>query len=164
MPRVHEGHLVGRGRRFAIVVSRFNDLIGRQLLDGALDALRRHDVADDDVEVFHVSGAFEMPLVAKRVAAIGRFAAVICVGAVIRGATPHFEYVANTAARGISEASLATGVPVIFGLLTTETLEQALERAGGKAGNRGWDAALTALEMADLLAKLGDGKWPRDEA
>jgi 6,7-dimethyl-8-ribityllumazine synthase len=152
MPKVYEGHLVGRGRRFAIVVSRFNELIGRQLLDGAVGALTRHGVADGDIEVFWVPGAFELPLVAKRAAASGRFAAVVCIGVVIRGATPHFDFVAGAAASGIAEAALATGVPVIFGVLTTETIEQALERAGTKAGNRGWDAALAALEMADLLA------------
>lgn len=151
MPHVHEGQLSGRGRRFAIVAARFNELIGRQLLAGALDGLTRHGVAEADIEVFWVPGAFEIPLVAKRAAASGRFAAVVCVGAIIRGATPHFDLVAQQAARGVAEAALATGVPVIFGILTTDTIEQALERAGTKAGNRGWDAALAALEMADLL-------------
>lgn len=156
MPKVHEGHLAGQGRRFAVVAARFNELIGRQLLAGALDGLARHGVADADVEVFWVPGAFEVPQMAKRAAASGRFAAVICVGAVIRGATPHFDLVAQNAARGVAEAALSTGVPVIFGILTTDTVEQALERAGTKAGNRGWDAALAALEMADLAAKFDE--------
>jgi len=150
----YEGKLVGAGARFALVVGRFNEMISTRLLDGALDCLRRHDVADDDVDVAWVPGAWEMPLVARRLAASGRYDAVVCLGAVIRGGTPHFEYVAGEAAKGIAKASLDTGVPVVFGVLTTDTVEQAVERAGTKAGNKGWAAAQTALEMASLLRQL----------
>jgi len=150
----YEGKLVGAGARFALVVGRFNEMISTRLLDGALDCLRRHDVADDDVDVAWVPGAWEMPLVARRLAASGRYDAVVCLGAVIRGGTPHFEYVAGEAAKGIAKASLDTGVPVVFGVLTTDTIEQAVERAGTKAGNKGWAAAQTALEMASLLRQL----------
>lgn len=152
--RAIEGSLVGTGRRVAIVASRFNDTIGRRLLEGALDGLRRHGVADDDIAVAWVPGAFEIPLVARRLAASGAYDAVICVGAVIRGATPHFDLVAGNVASGIAAASSETGVPVIFGVLATETIEQALERSGTKAGNSGFNAALAAIEMANLLAEL----------
>jgi len=141
--------------RVAIVAARFNELITRQLLQGALEALRRHGAADDDITVAWVPGAFEIPLAATKLAQSGRFDAVVCVGAVIRGATPHFDYVAGTAASGIGRAALDTGVPVIFGVLTTDTIEQAVERAGTKAGNKGWDAALAAIEMANLMKELG---------
>jgi 6,7-dimethyl-8-ribityllumazine synthase len=154
--RTFEGDLIGRGRRFAIVASRFNETIGRRLLDGALDGLRRHGVADGDIAVAWVPGAFEIPLVAKRLAAGGRHDAVICVGAVIRGATPHFDYVAGNVAAGIAAAGRETGVPIIFGVLTTDTLEQALERSGIKAGNNGFGAATAAIEMANVLAALAD--------
>ncbi len=149
-----EGKLSGKGMKFALVVGRFNELISSRLYEGALDCLRRHDVADADVDVAWVPGAFEMPLVAKRLAGSGAYDAVVCLGAVIRGGTPHFDYVAGEAAKGIAKVSLDTGVPVVFGVLTTDTIEQAVERAGTKAGNKGWAAASTALEMANLQRAL----------
>jgi 6,7-dimethyl-8-ribityllumazine synthase len=149
-----EGKLGGKGMKFALVVGRFNEMISTRLYEGALDCLRRHDVREADVDVAWVPGAFEMPLVAGRLAASGRYDAVICLGAVIRGGTPHFEYVAAEAAKGIAKITLDTGVPVAFGVLTTDTIEQAVERAGTKAGNKGWSAASTALEMANLLRTL----------
>jgi 6,7-dimethyl-8-ribityllumazine synthase len=149
-----EGKLNGKGMKFALVVGRFNELISSRLYEGALDCLRRHDVDDGDVDVAWVPGAFEMPLVAKRLAAAGGYDAVVCLGAVIRGGTPHFDYVAGEAAKGIAKVSLDTGVPVVFGVLTTDTIEQAVERAGTKAGNKGWAAASTALEMANLQRAL----------
>lgn len=154
--RTIEGSLVGTGRRVAIVASRFNDTIGRRLLEGALDGLRRHGVAGDDIVVVWVPGAFEIPLVARRLAASGGHDAVICLGAVIRGATPHFDLVAGNVASGIAAASRETGVPIIFGVLTTDTIEQALERSGTKAGNSGFNAALAAIEMANVAAGLGE--------
>jgi len=149
-----EGKLSGKGLKFGIVVGRFNEFISTRLLDGALDNLKRHDVGDDDVEVAWVPGAFELPLVAQRMAASRRYDALICLGAVIRGGTPHFDYVAAETAKGIAKVSLDSGVPVIFGVLTTDTIEQAVERAGAKAGNKGWEAATSALEMANLLRAL----------
>ncbi|HET9016710.1 MAG TPA: 6,7-dimethyl-8-ribityllumazine synthase [Thermomicrobiaceae bacterium] len=149
-----EGMLTGRGKRFAIVVSRFNELIGSQLLDGARDALVRHEVVDEDITVAWVPGAFEIPLVAKRAASTKRYDAVICLGAVIRGATPHFDYVAAEVSKGIANVGLETGVPTIFGVLTTDSIEQAIERAGTKAGNQGFAAAMAAIEMANLLVEL----------
>jgi len=154
MSRVFEGGITGQGRRIGIVVARFNEFITKELLAGALLALRRHGVAEGDVDVAWVPGAFELPLVAQTMARTGHYAAIIALGAVIRGATPHFDYVAGQAASGIAAAALATGVPVLFGVLTAETIEQAIERAGSKAGNRGYDAAVAALEMADLLRQL----------
>jgi len=155
MPEI-EGRFVGEGRRFALVVSRFNEAISERLLHGAIDALRRHGVADDGITVARVPGAFEIPLAAKKLAATHRYDAVIGLGVVIRGATPHFDHVANAVSGGIARAALDTGVPVIFGVLTTDTIEQAVERAGTKSGNKGFDAALAALEMADLLRKIPD--------
>jgi 6,7-dimethyl-8-ribityllumazine synthase len=149
-----EGKLNGQGLKFGLVVGRFNELISMRLYEGALDCLRRHDVADGDVDAAWVPGAFELPLVAKRLAESGKYDAVICLGAVIRGGTPHFDYVAGEAAKGIAKVSLDTGVPVVFGVLTTDTIEQAVERAGTKAGNKGWAAAGTALEMANLVRTL----------
>jgi 6,7-dimethyl-8-ribityllumazine synthase len=149
-----EGKLGGKGMKFALVVGRFNEMISTRLYEGALDCLRRHDVAEGDVDAAWVPGAFEMPLVAKRLAESGAYDAVICLGAVIRGGTPHFEYVAAEAAKGIAKVTLDTGVPVVFGVLTTDTIEQAVERAGTKAGNKGWAAASTALEMANLTRAL----------
>ncbi|GBD18629.1 6,7-dimethyl-8-ribityllumazine synthase [bacterium HR27] len=146
--------LTGRGRRFAIVVSRFNELISSQLLRGALDGLVRHEVDPKAIDVVWVPGSFEIPLTAKRLAQTNRYHAVICLGAVIRGATPHFDYVAGEVAKGIANAALETGVPIVFGVLTTDTIEQAVERAGTKLGNKGFEAALTALEMANLFAEL----------
>ncbi|MEZ4571449.1 MAG: 6,7-dimethyl-8-ribityllumazine synthase [Thermomicrobiales bacterium] len=148
---VYEGKLVGRGLRFGIVVGRFNEFIGGKLLDGAKDALIRHEVAEDDIDVAWVPGSFEIPLVAKQLAGSRRYDGVICLGAVIRGATSHFDYVASEVSKGIASVSLETGVPVIFGVLTTDTIEQAIERAGTKAGNKGFEAAVSAIEMANLL-------------
>ncbi|HOB86866.1 MAG TPA: 6,7-dimethyl-8-ribityllumazine synthase [Bacillota bacterium] len=153
--KIFEGQLVARDYRFALIVSRFNEFISNRLLGGALDALKRHDAAEDNIEVIWIPGAFELPLAAQMAARSGRYDAVICLGAVIRGATPHFEYVAAEAAKGVAKVSLETGVPTIFGVITADTLEQAIERAGTKAGNKGWDAALAAIEMADLKRKLG---------
>jgi 6,7-dimethyl-8-ribityllumazine synthase len=137
-----------------VVAARFNELVTRKLVQGALDGLRASGVSDDDVDVAWVPGAFELPIVARRLAGSGVYDAVVCLGAVIRGETPHFDHVATQAAAGVREAGVATGVPVIFGVLTTDTLEQALARAGGDHGNKGWDAALAALEMASLLEQL----------
>lgn len=150
----YEGLLTGRGLRIGIVVGRFNEFIGGKLLDGANDALIRHEVAADDIDVAWVPGSFEIPLVAKRMAESGRYDAVICLGAVIRGATSHFDYVANEVSKGIASVGLETGLPVIFGVLTTDTIEQAIERAGTKAGNKGFEAAMTAIEMANLLKTI----------
>ncbi len=152
--RTHEGAFDVRGRRFAVAAGRFNGVVTTRLVDGATAAFRRQGVSDDDVEVAWVPGAFELPLVARRLADSGQFDAVVCLGAVIRGETAHFEFVAAEAARGIQQVSLETGVACIFGVLTTETLEQALDRAGGKHGNKGWDAAVSAMEMAAILDAL----------
>lgn len=154
MGRVFQGDLVGSGRRIGIVVSRFNEFITRQLLEGARDCLLRHGVDDGAIDVAWVPGAMEISLIAKRMAATGLYDAVICLGAVIRGATPHFEYVSSSVAGGVASASLDTGVPIVFGVLTTDTIEQAVERAGTKAGNKGYDAALAALEMASLVEAI----------
>lgn len=153
MATILEGKLSGSGRTFAIVVSRFNDFITEKLLAGALDCLERHGADPAGVTVVRVPGSFEIPLVAKRLAGQG-FDAVICLAAVIRGGTPHFEYVAAEVSKGIAQVGLESGVPVIYGVVTADTIEQAVERAGTKMGNRGWDAALTALEMADLVTRL----------
>ena len=155
MAKTLEGILKAEGMKFALVVARFNDFIGSRLLDGALDALRRHGASDEDQTVVWVPGSFEIPLVAKRLAASGKYDAVLALGAVIRGSTAHFEYVAAEVSKGVAQASLETGVPVIFGVLTTDTIEQAVERAGTKAGNKGADAALAGVEMVDLMRKLG---------
>jgi 6,7-dimethyl-8-ribityllumazine synthase len=152
--KVHRETAEGRGRRFALAVSRFNEPVTSKLLEGALAAFRRHGVADEDVEVAWTPGAFELPLVALRLARSDQFDAVVCLGAVVRGETPHFDFVAGEAARGIRRAGLETGVPCIFGVLTTDTLEQALDRAGGNHGNKGWDAALAAMEMGGLMDSL----------
>ena len=152
---VYEGKLVApTAARFAIVVGRFNEFITSKLLGGAMDMLARHDVAAEAVDVVWSPGSFEIPLVAKKLAAGGTYAAVICLGAVIRGGTDHYEYVAAEVAKGVAQASMATGVPCLFGVLTCDTLEQAIERAGTKAGNKGADAAAAAIEMANLLAQL----------
>ncbi len=154
MVKFIEGNLKGDGRKIGIIVSRFNSFIAEKLLDGAIDTLVRSGVSDKNIEVARVPGAYEIPLVAQKMARAGKYDAVICLGAVIRGATPHFDYVAGEAAKGIAQVSLDTGVPVMFGVLTTETIEQAIERAGTKAGNKGSDCALAALEMIDLLARF----------
>ena len=154
MPRIIEGDIVERGGRYAIVASRFNDFITARLLDGALDALRRHGVPDNAITVAWVPGAFELPIVCRRLVASGKHDAVIALGAVIRGSTAHFDYVAGEAARGVSAAG-GGNVPVIFGVLTTDTIEQAIERAGSKMGNKGGEAAVTAIEMVNLLREVG---------
>jgi 6,7-dimethyl-8-ribityllumazine synthase len=151
------GDFAARGRRFAVAASRFNELVVRKLLDGAVECLRAHGVADDDLDVAWVPGSFELPLVALSLARSGGYDAVICLGAVIRGETAHFDHVAGQASTGIREAAQETGVPVVFGVLTTDTLEQAVDRAGGKHGNKGWDAAMAAMEMASLLEQLPKG-------
>ncbi|PKN72515.1 MAG: 6,7-dimethyl-8-ribityllumazine synthase [Candidatus Cloacimonetes bacterium HGW-Cloacimonetes-3] len=155
--KVIEGNLVSKGYRIALVVSRFNEFIGHKLLDGAMDCLLRHEVKDKDIKVIWVPGAFEIPMIAQEVALDKNVDAVICLGAVIRGATPHFEYVSSEVTKGIAQVSLATRKPVIFGILTTDSVEQAIERAGTKAGNKGFSAATAALEMLGLLAELRNG-------
>jgi len=154
MVKFLEGNLKGDGKKLGIVVSRFNSFISEKLLEGAIDALVRSGVKDKDIEVARVPGAFEIPLVAQKMAKAGRYDAVICLGVVIRGATPHFDYVAGEVAKGTAQVMLDTGVPVLFGVLTTETIEQAIERAGTKAGNKGADVAVAALEMINLVAAL----------
>lgn len=148
--KTFEGHLVGTGLRVGIVAGRFNELIVSKLVGGALDALKRHGVEEEHVDVAWVPGAFEIPLIAKKMAESGRYDAVVTLGAVIRGSTPHFDYVCSEAAKGVASLSLSTGIPVIFGVLTTDNIEQAIERAGTKAGNKGWEAATAAIEMANL--------------
>ena len=152
--KIYEGKLLAQDLRFGIIVSRFNDFICDRLLGGALDALKRSGAEEKNIDVFKVPGAFEIPLIAKKVAGTGRFDAVICLGAVIRGSTPHFDYVANEVSKGVASVSLESSIPISFGVLTTDTLEQAIERAGSKAGNKGWDAAMAAIEMANLVKQL----------
>jgi 6,7-dimethyl-8-ribityllumazine synthase len=149
-----EGNLTGQGLKFALVVGRFNDLFSTRLLSGAQDALARHGVDPAGVDVAFVPGAFEIPLVAHKLAASGRYDAIVALGVIIRGGTPHFEYVASEASKGIAKVSLDTGVPVLFGIITADTIEQAVERAGTKAGNKGWDAAVAAIEMANLMRAM----------
>lgn len=149
-----EGELLAKGLKFAIITSRFNEFITGRLLEGALDALARHGASEQNIDIVKVPGSFELPLAAKTMAAKKTYDAVICLGTIIRGATPHFEYVAAEASKGIASASIETGVPIAFGVLTTDTIEQAIERAGSKSGNKGWDAALVAIEMAQLMKKL----------
>ena len=149
--KVIEGKLISRGYKFALVVSRFNEFISSRLLEGALDCLKRHNVNDEDISVIWVPGAFEIPLIAKKLAKSGKYAGVVCLGTVIRGATSHYDYVCGEVSKGIANVSLDTEVPFIFGIVTTENIEQAIERAGTKAGNKGYDAAVTAIEMANLL-------------
>jgi 6,7-dimethyl-8-ribityllumazine synthase len=154
MPNFIEGKFDATGLKFGIIVGRFNSFIGERLLEGALDAIVRHGGADGDVDVLRVPGAFEIPLAARKMADRGRYDAIICLGAVIRGSTPHFDYVAGEVTKGIAHVSLESGVPVIFGVLTTDTIEQAVERAGTKAGNKGFDAAVTAIEMVNVFKEL----------
>jgi 6,7-dimethyl-8-ribityllumazine synthase len=149
-----EGNLIARGFSFALVVSRFNEFISNRLLEGALDALKRHEADMDAVDIAWAPGSFEIPLVAKKLAESGKYQAVICLGAVIRGGTPHFDYVAAEVSKGIARASQDTGVPVVFGIVTADNIEQAVERAGAKQGNKGWQAALTGIEMANLMGNL----------
>ncbi|MDH3345285.1 MAG: 6,7-dimethyl-8-ribityllumazine synthase [Desulfobacteraceae bacterium] len=151
MPKIIEAKLLAEGKKFGLVVSRFNNFITERLLEGALDGLLRSGGRDEDIEIVKVPGAFEIPLIAKKMAATGRYHAIICLGAVIRGATPHFDYVSAEVSKGIAVVSLESQVPVIFGIVTTDTIEQAIERAGTKAGNKGWSAAITAIEMANLI-------------
>ncbi|WP_426453485.1 6,7-dimethyl-8-ribityllumazine synthase [Paenibacillus sp. S-38] len=154
MAKVYEGHLVSQGLRYGIVVGRFNEFITNKLLGGALDALKRHGVQEDEIEIAWVPGAFEIPLITQKMAESGRYDAVITLGAVIRGSTPHFDYVCSEAAKGVAAIALKTGVPTIFGVLTTDSIEQAVERAGTKAGNKGWEAAASAIEMANLTKQF----------
>ena len=154
MPKFFEGKLQAEGKKFGIVIARFNSFIAERLLEGALDTLLRSGVKDKEIEVARVPGAFEIPLVAQKMVKSGRYDAVICLGAVIRGSTPHFDFVANEATKGIAQASMESGVPLIFGFLTTDSIEQAIERAGSKAGNKGSECAATAIEMVNLLPQL----------
>lgn len=154
MAKIIQGDLSGKGLRVGIVAARFNDFITARLLDGALDGLQRHGVAENDIEIVKVPGSYEIPLAAKMMAQTKKFHTVICLGAVIRGATPHFEYVSAEVSKGVAAVSIDSGVPVIFGVLTTDTIEQAVERAGTKSGNKGWDAAISAIEMANVMKQL----------
>ncbi len=152
--KTYEGKLIARDYKFAVIVGRFNEFISGHLLSGALDCLKRHEADEDNIDIIWVPGSFEIPLAAQKAAVSKRYDAVICLGAVIRGATPHFDYVASEVSKGIAAVGLDTGIPVIFGVITSDTLEQAIERAGSKAGNKGWQAAASAIEMADLSKQL----------
>jgi 6,7-dimethyl-8-ribityllumazine synthase len=152
--KTYEGKLIADGLKFGIIVGRFNEFIGGKLLSGALDALKRHGVEENDIEIAWVPGAFEIPLIAKKMAYSKKYDGVICLGAVIRGSTPHFEYVSSEVTKGVAHVSLESEIPVIFGVLTTDSIEQAIERAGTKAGNKGFEAAVTAIEMANLIKQL----------
>jgi 6,7-dimethyl-8-ribityllumazine synthase len=154
-PKTYEGNLLGKGLKFGVVVSRFNEFFSTKLLDGAMDALRRHGVAETDIEIAWTPGSFEIPLIAQKMAESKKYNAVICLGAVIRGGTPHFDYIATEVTKGIAKVNLDTGVPVSYGVITTETLEQAIERSGTKDGNKGFDAAVSAIEMANLVKGIG---------
>jgi 6,7-dimethyl-8-ribityllumazine synthase len=154
MAKVIEGKLSAEGMKFGLVVSRFNDFINKRLMDGALDALNRHGAEDKNISIIMVPGSFEIPLMAKKLADSGNYDAVICLGAVIRGATPHFEYISAEVTKGIAQVALDTGVPISFGILTTDNIEQAIERAGTKSGNKGWDAAISAIEMVNVLKSV----------
>ncbi|MEZ5428694.1 MAG: 6,7-dimethyl-8-ribityllumazine synthase [Pyrinomonadaceae bacterium] len=161
-PKVHQGLLTASGFRFAIVAARWNDFLTAKLIEGALDALERLGADEKAVEIFKVPGSFELPLTSLKVANSGKFDAVICIGTVIRGETPHFEYVAGEAAKGISQASIRTGVPVLFGIVTADTLEQAINRTGVKAGNKGFEAAMSAVELVNLYKTMDGGKEASD--
>ncbi len=154
MPNVIEGKLVSKGKKYGIVIARFNEFISNKLLGGALDALGRHGVADNEIAIVWVPGAFEIPVAAQKMAESGKYDAVIALGAVIRGGTPHFDYVANEVSKGVAHVALAAKIPVLFGVLTTDTIEQAIERAGTKAGNKGFDAAVAAIEMVNVMEQL----------
>jgi len=158
MPKTLEGKLIAKGLKFGMVLSRFNNFIADRLLEGALDALKRSGAEEEDCAVARVPGAFEIPLAAKKMAKSGRYDAIICLGCVIRGATPHFEYIATEVTKGIAHLSLENEIPISFGVLITDTIEQAIERAGTKAGNKGFDAAMSAIEMANLMKEIGKGK------
>jgi 6,7-dimethyl-8-ribityllumazine synthase len=155
MSQRFEGTLLGKGLKFGVVVSRFNEFFSTKLLEGAQDALLRHGVSEADIDVAWTPGSFEMPLIAQKLAATKKYSAIICLGAVIRGGTPHFDYIASEVSKGIAKVNLDTGVPVIFGVITADTLEQAVERSGTKAGNKGFDAAVSAIEMANLVKAIG---------
>lgn len=155
MYRIYEGKLVSEKAKYGIVISRFNELIGNKLLSGSLDCLHRHEVSDDEIEVVWTPGAFEIPAVAHKLSGTDKYDAIICLGAVIRGSTPHFEYVSAEVSKGIAQVALQSGIPVIFGVITADSIEQAIERAGTKSGNRGWDAALSAIEMVNLYRSIG---------
>jgi 6,7-dimethyl-8-ribityllumazine synthase len=155
MAEIIEGSLQSSGLKFAIIIARFNDFVANHLLDGAKDALRRTGSAEKDVKIIRVPGSFEIPVVASRLAGSGEYDAIICLGAILRGETPHFDYIAAEAAKGIAHVTLQTGVPVAFGIITADTMDQAMDRAGAKSGNKGFDAAMTAIEMASLFKKLG---------
>ncbi len=154
MAKVCEGRLIGTGKVFSIVVSRFNEIIGRKLLEGSIDCLTRHGVRDEDISVFWTPGAYEIPITAMRLAKSGKYHAVICLGAIIRGETPHYEYVASESAKGVAEVGLSTGVPTIYGIIVTETLEHAIDRAGARAGNKGAESALAAIELVNLFESM----------
>jgi 6,7-dimethyl-8-ribityllumazine synthase len=154
MPKTIEGKLTAKGKKFALIAARFNDFITDRLVGGAVDALIRSGANDDDIEIVKVPGAFEIPLIAKKLARKEKYDAIICLGAVIRGATPHFDYVSSEVSKGVAMVGLESEIPVIFGILTTDSIEQAIERAGTKSGNKGWDAAITAIEMADLMGEV----------
>lgn len=152
--KIYSGQLSAKGKKFGIVLGRFNDFIGKQLLEGAQDCLLRHGAREQDLEVVMVPGSFEIPVAAKTLADTGRFDAVVCLGVLIRGQTPHFDYIASEVTKGIGQIGLSTGIPLTYGIITADSLEQAIERAGSKAGNKGWEAALAAIEMADLMKKI----------
>jgi 6,7-dimethyl-8-ribityllumazine synthase len=152
--KILQGELQAKGLKFGIIVSRFNEFITSKLLDGALDALVRHGAKEEDIDVIRVPGSFEIPMIARKLALKGTYNAILCLGTVIRGATPHFEYIAAEVSKGIASTAMETGVPIAFGIITSDTIEQAIERAGTKSGNKGWDAAITAIEMAQLIKKL----------
>ena len=154
MPKTFQGKIIGKEIKVGIVISRFNEFISSKLLAGALDCFQRHEVAEDAIDIFWVPGSFEIPLTALKVAASKKYDAVLCLGAVIRGATPHFEYIAAEVTKGIAQVNMQTGIPTIYGVITADTLEQAIERAGTKAGNKGWDAAMAAMEMVDLVKNI----------
>lgn len=154
MPKVIEGKFDATGKKFAIVVSRFNDFITKKLLEGALDGLYRHNASEENITIYYVPGAYEIPLICKKIAETHNFDAVIALGTVIRGNTPHFDYIANEVAKGVAQVNLGTGIPVVFGVLTTDSIEQAIERAGSKGGNKGFDAAMTAIEMISLVNQI----------
>ncbi len=156
MAKIYKGQLSAKGNRFGVVVSRFNEFISKQLLEGVLDCLKRHGANEEDIEIAWVPGSFELPIVANKLAQSKKFNSVICLGALIRGQTPHFDYIAAEATKGIARVAMSTGIPTIYGVITADTLEQAIERAGTKAGNKGWDAALSAIEMADLVKQLSN--------
>ncbi|MFH1825397.1 MAG: 6,7-dimethyl-8-ribityllumazine synthase [Candidatus Firestonebacteria bacterium] len=154
MGKIYEGNFIAKGKKFAIILSRFNEFITKKLLEGAMDTLKRHEADEKDIDVYYVPGSFEIPYVANKIAKSKKYNAIVCLGAIIRGDTPHFDYIASEVSKGIASTSLETGLPVIFGVLTTDNIEQAIERAGTKAGNKGSEAALSAIEMANLYSKI----------